>query len=340
MHQFSVYRGIVGFVSMYNRILRWKGMYNQQEVIRRVRILTFYHAHGLEPTKDAYAVSRATLFRWQRALTQSRGILTSLDPRSTKPKRVRMRHIEPWVTAFIIRERKKQTLGKAKLHVLLKQLGYQGSVNTVGRIITDYKHRGLIKDPLEYSLYARTGNLHVRKRKKATKLRKPQSFPCVQIDTVTRHVHGTKRYTVTAIDTVTRRAYAKMYESHASLPASEFLKECALFFPRMTAIQTDNGSEFAAHFRVAVADLNLVHYHIYPRCPDQNAYVERFNRTLDEEFLRYHTALIKHDTLALNAKLSEYLSWYNTTRPHWGLGLLSPVQYVERISQKVSEVVG
>jgi putative transposase len=340
MRTFSIFKGIRGFVTMYNRVVRFRSMYKEAEVRRRVTILGFYETHGLAPTKDAYGVSRATVFRWKHALTTSRGKVTSLDPKPTKPKRVRMRHTDPWVTEFIIQERRLHKLGKAKMHILLKNKGYAGSVNTVGRIMSDLKHRGLVKDPIRYSLYARTGRLHEFKRKKAKKLRRPKGLPCVQIDTVTRHVHGIKRYTVTAIDTTTRLAHAKTYESHASVPAAAFLNECAGVFPHLTTIQTDNGSEFAGRFKTAAQNLNLTHYHIYPRCPDQNAYIERFNRTLDEEFLRLHTRLIRDDMNKLNEKLSEYLTWYNTTRPHHGLGLLSPRQYIARITNRVSEVVG
>lgn len=315
-------------------------MYKEAVVRRRVEILSFYEKHGLEPTQDAYHVSRPTIYRWKRALTLSRGKLTALDPRSTKPKRVRMRHTEGWVTDFIIQERKKQKLGKAKLHALLTPRGYRGSINTVDRILSDLKRRGLVHDPIRYSLHARSGKLHVLKRRKMTKVRRPKGTPCIQIDTVTRHSLGTKRYTVTAIHTGTRQVHARTYTSHSSVPAAAFLRECTNVFPSIPAIQTDNCSEFAGFFAQAAHQLNLIHYHIYPRCPDQNAFVERFNRTLDEEFLRYHSRLLATDIDLLNEKLSEYLHWYNHVRPHHGLGLLSPMQYIQRISGAVSKVVG
>lgn len=336
MRQFSIFKGIRGFVTMYNRVLRFRSMHNEAEVRRRVEILAFYEKHGLEPTQDAYKVSRPTIYRWKAALEASRGLLTSLDPKKTRPKRCRTRYTESWVIDRIIRERKHQKLGKAKLHKLLTKDGYTGHISTVGRIITDLRKRGGVKDPVVYSLYARTGKLHEKKRNKAKKLRKPKEVPCVQIDTVTRHIHGIKRYTVTAVHTATRQAYAKTYTNHSSVPAAQFLRECATVFPHLTTIQTDNGSEFAGFFAQAAAHMNLTHFHIYPRCPDQNAFVERFNRTLDEEFLRLHTRLLRDDVDRLNEKLTGYLKWYNTTRPHHGLGLLSPMEYIESITKKVS----
>jgi len=58
-----------------------------------------------------------------------------------------------------------------------------------------------------------------------------------------------------------------------------------------------------------------------------NAQCERFNRTLQEEFVDYHVAELL-DLADFNRKLTTYLSWYNAERPHWSLGLKSPVQFL------------
>ena len=95
-----------------------------------------------------------------------------------------------------------------------------------------------------------------------------------------------------------------------------------------TAVQTDNGSEFALHFSSAVSQLGLTHYHTYPRSPKMNAHVERFNRTLDEEFLRYHRGLLRDDVRTFNEKLVDWLLWYNGERPHYALGLVAPLRFM------------
>ena len=60
-----------------------------------------------------------------------------------------------------------------------------------------------------------------------------------------------------------------------------------------------------------------------------NAHCERFNRTVQEEFLDYHEDLLFADDLTLcNDKLFDYLLWYNTERPHYSLKQLSPLQYL------------
>jgi len=57
-------------------------------------------------------------------------------------------------------------------------------------------------------------------------------------------------------------------------------------------------------------------------------YIERANRTLQEEFLNTHLDLLATDTEEFNSKLMEYLIFYNTKRVHKGLGNLSPIDYV------------
>jgi transposase InsO family protein len=92
------------------------------------------------------------------------------------------------------------------------------------------------------------------------------------------------------------------------------------------AVQTDNGSEFALHFDRACEKMKLERFHTYPRSPKMNAHVERFNRTLDEEFLKQHRALMRDDVKGFNDALIDWLLWYNSERPHHSLGLKSPFQ--------------
>ena len=57
-----------------------------------------------------------------------------------------------------------------------------------------------------------------------------------------------------------------------------------------------------------------------------NAHIERFNRTLKEEWLNYNLHLIRDDVEEANNKLMKYLLWYNSERPHHSLNLASPFQ--------------
>ncbi len=72
----------------------------------------------------------------------------------------------------------------------------------------------------------------------------------------------------------------------------------------------------------------IAHWHTYPNTPKMNAHVERFNRTIQEEFVDFHEDLLLTDTMAFNDKLFDYLTWYNLYRPHHALQLQSPMQVI------------
>jgi len=162
------------------------------------------------------------------------------------------------------------------------------------------------------------------------KLRRPKGMKRgMELDTVIRFIDGTKRYILTAIDVERRFAFAAAYSSHSSGTAADFLTKIITVCPfPITELQTDNGSEFAKHFESACIALHLTHFHTYPRTPKMNAHIERFNRTLSEDFLQTHRILMRDDLSAFNRSLVDWLLWYNSERPHESLGMLSPLRYI------------
>ena len=59
-----------------------------------------------------------------------------------------------------------------------------------------------------------------------------------------------------------------------------------------------------------------------------NCYVERFNRTLKEEFANWKREKLAYFLDKFNLEMMNYLIWYNTERPHWSLGLISPMRFI------------
>jgi len=93
-------------------------------------------------------------------------------------------------------------------------------------------------------------------------------------------------------------------------------------------VQTDNGSEFLKTFHQYLDDQDIKHVFIYPNSPKLNGVVERFNRTIQEEFIN-RSDEIYYDEIKFNHKLNKYLNWYNTKRPHSSLGYQSPMQFMQ-----------
>lgn len=324
-------RGTKGFVVAWERLIRFRYMITEKAK-ERMRILAFWEKYGDSATKEAFGISRPTLYRWQKALYEGCGKLESLNPRSTAPKRKRRRTIPETVSAFIIKERTYDPyLGKDKLAILMKEDGIADlSPSTVGRILNDLKRRGALPHPKKYSYYARTGTFREKTIQKRTKLRSTHhQGNLVKADSIVRFHNGIKRYIVTALDTEGKFAFAYAYKNHSSDSATDFMKLFKTIAPvSLTHVQTDNGSEFAKHFDMYLTQNGIVHFHTYPRCPKQNSEIERFNRTLSDAFIKQNRQLLAYDIAAFNGKLMDWLLWYNTRRPHWSLGLVSPLRYI------------
>jgi len=221
-------------------------------------------------------------------------------------------------------------LGKEKIHALLAQHGYTGGVSTVGRILHDLKKQERIPSKIRYSFSGKTGRLIERTpREYKKKQRRPTGYRVLEVDTVVRFIDGVKRYILTGVDTERRTAFAACYTNHGSRSAADFLKKAQAVLPDCpSAVQTDNGSEFALHFARALEESHLTHFHTYPRSPKMNAHVERFNRTLDEEFLCFNRTLLRDDVRTFNDTLADWLIWYNAERPHYALGQVSPLRFM------------
>ena len=319
MKIFNKLRGTRGIIKTWEEGLR------DSVSIQRLRVLAFWRKHGLEATKEAFSVSRRTLFRWQTRSTHH-----AIAPNNRAPKGRRSRTTPSAVSEFIIAERKQHFhLGKEKLQVLLQEQGYAYSASTVGRILSDLRRQGRLSNNRRQSFYGKTGKFRAYSRPNIKKQRRPKGSRCLEVDTIVRFIGGIKRYVVTAVDTEHRFAFAGAYTGHTSVTAADLLQRYAQVSPLpLPPIQTDNGSEFAYRFREACQRLGLIQYHTYPHCPKMNGSVERFNRTLSEDFIEPNKYLLRDDIGAFNQKLADWLLWYNTRRPHASLGQISPLRYI------------
>lgn len=91
-------------------------------------------------------------------------------------------------------------------------------------------------------------------------------------------------------------------------------------------LRTDNGPEFLGEaFTAWAKEVGMAIQYIQPGEPNQNAYIERFNRTLREEILDQYLFASLDD-------VREAIHWwmieYNEERPHDSLGDLTPSDYV------------
>ena len=121
-------------------------------------------------------------------------------------------------------------------------------------------------------------------------------------------------------------------EIATSLPAARIVRtldELVDLYGRPGAIRCDNGPEFLSQaFTDWCAAKGIKILYIQPGKPDQNAYIERFNRTYREEVL---SAYLFDSLDEVREITAEWIERYNEIRPHDALGSLPPARYREQL---------
>lgn len=150
----------------------------------------------------------------------------------------------------------------------------------------------------------------------------------VEVDTV--HLmspKGARLYAYTLIDVHSRFAYAAIVERIGVTASVRFLRvvQKKASFP-FVMIQSDNGSEFSIGFTQALRRVGIKHRHSRVRQSNDQAHVERFNRTLQEACLDH----VWHGLKAFRKALKEYLPYYNEERLHMGIGFQTPQEVMQR----------
>lgn len=305
-------------------------------VQQRLKVLRFYEEYGIKATLEAYEISKSTLFNWRKLYKElGRKGLTNM---SRKPKHKRRSSVALAVIERIkeIRQqypRLNQTAVQGMLKSYCQAQRYSlPSPTTIARIIKRLKGQGKLPTSAQVRINALTGNIHHKSHRYKAKQRRGSYAPSrpgelLQIDSVHVFIDGIKRYIITSIDIQTRFAFSYCYSSLSSGCAKDFLDKVQRVYPYpIQRVQTDNGLESHKYFDEALTKRNLIHYFNYPQSPKSNAFIERFNRTLREQFININRESF-YDREEVNRKLMEYLIWYNTQRPHQSLHWKAPIDY-------------
>jgi len=156
---------------------------------------------------------------------------------------------------------------------------------------------------------------------------RPKAFKpgdLVEVDTIHLMDSPTSRiYVYTLIDVFSRWCYAWATDKINTRLSIKFLKMAqGLASFKFNCIQSDHGSEFSQHFTERI---KILHRHSRVRKPNDNAHLERFNRTLQEECLNN----LPVDVKLMKRAIPRYLVYYNTRRLHLGLNLKTPVSMIQ-----------
>lgn len=297
---------------------------------QRLKVLDWHAAHGMNVSRTSrhFGLDRATVYRWLVRYDPRHP--ETLDDRSSRPRRVRVRSWTPEQVAAVQRWREQYPRwGKDKLVVLLAREGIRLSTSMVGRILGHLKQLGALVEPLR--------RISARKRRRLNRphaTRKPKEYQptdpgdLVQLDTLdVRPEPGIVLKQFTARDVVSRWDVLTLSSCATARSATSALDAVLTRMPfPVRAIQVDNGSEFMAEFETACHDRGIQLFVLPPHSPKLNGRVERANRTHTEEFYECSTA---HPTVAaLGAELRAWEDIYNTVRPHQALNYLTPAQFL------------
>lgn len=152
----------------------------------------------------------------------------------------------------------------------------------------------------------------------------------VQIDTIhTMQSAKVRMYTFVLIDVYSRWVYARSYQKMNSATTVRFVREaehCAPF--QFSMLQSDHGPEFGKWF---VSQIKKSHRYTRIGKPNDNAHIERMNRTLQEECLDREFRTPR----AYNRALKRYLPYYNGERLHLGIGLRKPSELLAECVQGI-----
>lgn len=196
----------------------------------------------------------------------------------------------------------------------------------------DIIHQELLKENINVSLSSVKRTLD---RKRLTKKRSPwkrchrsierpkaaNPGDLVQLDTIhLMESESSRIYVYTLLDLYSRWTYARAVKRLNGQQTLSFVQNAKRKFPHdFKCLQSDHGPEFSTHFTERI---KITHRHSRVRRPNDNAHLERFNRTLQEELLDK----LPRDVAVINRHLPKYLKYYNTERLHMGIDFKTPAQ--------------
>lgn len=207
--------------------------------------------------------------------------------------------------------------------------------NRCGQVV----HQALLKEGISVSLSSVQRTLdRCRLTKKRSPWKRPHdyterpeaAFPGALVEMDIIHLlspKGERVYVYTMIDLCSRFASAEVSEKIGVKESIRFFRNVQKRTPfPIRMIQSDNGAEFSIGFTHALLRYGTVHRHSRVRRSNDQAHVERFNRTVQEECLDQ----VSHGLRSFRKALKQYLPYYNEERFHMGINFKTPSQVMQR----------
>jgi transposase InsO family protein len=294
----------------------------------------------LQTVANRCGVHRSTIWRWKRKWnklnehvqftndnrpTRPVGVVFRLSActwriptLSSRPKQSPQAIGEQLVTLVLAVRAQLKRCAEVVWHHLVTALSIRVSLSSVRRIL---KRAGVANGR--------------KKRVRPDNPRRPhvtRPGELVETDTI-HHVDpdsGKRLYYYTVIDLFTRMTYVILATKLSQgLAAQAVLEAQASWGFPVSMVQTDNGPEYGRYFAQVMRAHGIAVRHTRLHRPNDNAHIERFNRTIQTEGIGYYwrrsVPLHRQRTT-----LTAYLDYYNNQRVHLGIQMQVPAAMLQR----------
>ncbi|MBW7888022.1 MAG: transposase [Bacteroidetes bacterium] len=274
-----------------------------------------------------FGISRKTFYKWQRRYKKAEFSLESLSDQSRRP------HTNPRATPEHVikrlRELREQTgFGQKRLQLYLSiWYGIDLAENTI------------------WKLLRRSGvDMEVTKKNKRKVKPSDPLFPgdrvILFIRTFEKPINKKKYFLYEAVDECTHLRIAKIYGSHSTLSALDFVQQILVTFPFpvrylhtpldnvFTSVSTARSKTHA--FTLNLRKLGIKHFVPTKRQTASPTYNEKIKKFYSpKEFLKFNFNAL-HDAELL---LRRYLTDYNNNQPRKEIGLKTPLSKLKNFAQ-------
>jgi transposase InsO family protein len=278
--------------------------------LNQIEIAWKLHLQGAKPPQIAEVVSvhRATVYRWIAGIKRSGCLRTFLKKYANAKKRTRQIRIHPDAARLIELRRKERPgiCGQKIAWWLEKYHGIRVSVSSVYRVLRRLGFR-LSSKWVQWT-----------KRPELPRATKPREV--IQVDKIDLGFLWVHNF----IDCFTREVISVAVPDQTSKSSLQAGRIAQAYFGPITWLQSDNGSEYKAHFE-QLKDWYTNRRRITPGKKEENGFVESFNRTLRKECVGWGHYLPEHQE-ALQERITTFLLEYHTERPHLSLNMHTPLE--------------
>lgn len=303
-----------------------------KEARKRLHFFIFYETKAkfnASKTARYFGISTKTFHKWKNIFDGKN--LRLLEDRDRAPKNKRHKEITSLEEDRVIKLRKEHIRwGKMKLKRLYENI-YSEEISSWKIQYTIKKYK-LYYHPIKNEKLQKKRKRNQKKKRITELKKKPFSGYLIALDCIVIYWNGLKRYILTAIDTVSKIPFARMYTSKSSANAADFLRRYFyLLNESVLNALNDNGSEFHKEYIRACNDLGIAQYWSRNHTPTDNPVNENFNGTLKREFIDLGN--FNPDPVKFNKELTGWLIEFIFVRPHQALGYDTPWEFYQKTNK-------